>query len=192
MQPAFVLLIGFPGTGKYTVARALAEALAARGSTARVVDNHWVNNPVFGVLRTDGRTPLPAGIWPLVGQVRAAVLAAIDDYGPAEWSYVFTNHIMVAEAAEADPYVARLQAMAARRGAALQIVRLLCETEELCRRVVQPGRAERLKATSAEWLRSEVAQNQVYTPADVPVMTLDVTALSPAAAAARILDHLSG
>ncbi len=190
MPPAFLLLLGFPGTGKYTVARALAEALAARGSTARVVDNHWVNNPIFGVLRTDGRTPLPEPVWGLVGQVREAVLTAIDDHGPREWSYVFTNYIQAAEAAEAAPYVARLREMAERRGAAFLVVRLLCETEALCRRIEQPERRERLKATSPEWLRGEIAAHELYAPAGPGTMTLDITKLAPDAAARVILEAL--
>ncbi|MCU1625016.1 MAG: hypothetical protein JWL79_3861 [Frankiales bacterium] len=35
MQPAVFLLLGFPGTGKYTVAQALASTLAAGGAVDR-------------------------------------------------------------------------------------------------------------------------------------------------------------
>ena len=48
-----VYLVGFAGTGKLTIATELALRI-----DARVVDNQWVNNPIFGLVQTDGVTPL--------------------------------------------------------------------------------------------------------------------------------------
>lgn len=53
LDNAIVYLFGFPGVAKYTVAREIAA-----GAGARVVDNHYVNNPIFGLLDLDGLTPL--------------------------------------------------------------------------------------------------------------------------------------
>ncbi len=69
------LLTGFPGTGKLTVAGALRDLLEADGETVRVVDNHWINNPILGLIDQDGITPLPQGVWERVGEV-AGVLRA--------------------------------------------------------------------------------------------------------------------
>ena len=43
--PAIYQLLGYPGTGKYTVARALVDQLEAGGATVRLIDNHLVANP---------------------------------------------------------------------------------------------------------------------------------------------------
>ena len=110
------LITGFPGVGKYPVAQALVQQLAIRGQDARLVDNHYVTNPVFGVIATDGETTLPPGVWDLVGQVREAVLAAIESFGPAEAIYVFTNYVREAEDAKATPYAQRLRELAEDRG----------------------------------------------------------------------------
>ena len=56
------VLLGYPGTGKYTVAHALARELGRRGRRAQVVDNHFVNNPVFEVILADGVTPLSTSL----------------------------------------------------------------------------------------------------------------------------------
>ena len=61
-----VYLVGFASTGKLTIARELAPML-----NAKVVDNHWVNNPIFGLLETDGKTKLPDAVWDRVGEAGA-------------------------------------------------------------------------------------------------------------------------
>lgn len=191
MEPGIYLLVGFPGTGKYTVAQALARELGARGADVVVIDNHYVNNPVFGVLNLDGVTALPAGVWPLVEQVRNAVLTAAQEFAPPSRSFVFTNYITDDEARDAAvlAYLERLRALAAPRGGPLHVVRLTCDVDELCRRITSPERRDRLKATSAEWVRSEVEAGTLFQPEQADVLTLDITALPPAEAAKQIADH---
>ncbi len=192
MEPAVYLLVGFPATGKYTVAQALAEELRTRDTDAAVIDNHYVNNPIFGVLHTDGVTPLPAGIWPLVDQVRDAVLTAAERFSPPRRSFIFTNYITDEEAAEkpvVGAYLDRLRSLAAPRGGRFHVVRLTCAVDELCRRITSPERQQRLKATSPEWVREETQTRTLFSPAMSNVLTLDVTAVQPAEAARRIADH---
>jgi hypothetical protein len=55
----FVYLVGFAGTGKLTIGRALAGLIGAK-----VVDNQWINNTIFGLIDCDGVTPLPEGVRP--------------------------------------------------------------------------------------------------------------------------------
>jgi adenylylsulfate kinase-like enzyme len=192
MQPAVFLLLGFPGTGKYTVAQALASTLAAGGSTAKVVDNHYVNNPIFGVLHTDAETPLPEGIWALVGQVRDAVLTAIEEHAPHSWSFIFTNFITadeVTEGSTAGRYLERLERLARSRQTHLNTVVLTCDVDELCRRIALPDRRKLLKATSATWARETTSTHTLYEPADGRTLSLDVTHLPPSQATQRILEH---
>jgi adenylylsulfate kinase-like enzyme len=42
--PAVYQLLGFPGTGKYTVAQAIVGQLADRGEPAALLDNHATAN----------------------------------------------------------------------------------------------------------------------------------------------------
>lgn len=82
----FILLLGFPGVGKLTIARELSPLL-----DAKVIDNHWFNNPILRLLDDDGATPLPNGIWEYTGRVRQAVLDAIVAYGPPTANFIFTH-----------------------------------------------------------------------------------------------------
>jgi hypothetical protein len=72
LRSRIVYLIGFSGTGKLTVARELALILKAR-----VIDNQWISNPIFGLLDNDRVTPFPVGIWDQIAKVRQAVLETV-------------------------------------------------------------------------------------------------------------------
>ncbi|HUR48630.1 MAG TPA: AAA family ATPase [Acidimicrobiales bacterium] len=185
--PTIYLLVGYPGTGKYTVAQELAKQLDAAGRTTRVVDNHYVNNPVFGLVQQDGVGNLPEGIWDRVGEVRGALLATIETLSPPGWSFVFTNWIGENESGAKD-YLERLRAMAGARASEFVIVRLVCETAELTTRVATPQRRERMKWTDAAAVLRLTETHRLIDPGP-PAITIDNTRLTPAECAAAILER---
>lgn len=138
MKNAVFYLIGPPGVGKYTVGNIIAERVSAK-----LVDNHYSINPIFELIEQDGRTPLPAQVWPQVGKVRSAVLETIATLSPKDWNFVFTH------AASDDPSDAEtcreILSTAERRGATVIVARLHCTPEELARRVLAPERRARMK-----------------------------------------------
>ena len=191
MEPAIVHLIGFPGAGKYTIAKELARVSANEGGpTFCVVDNHHINNTVFAVLQVDGVTPLPRRVWHYVSGVRTAVLGALEELGPADWSYVFTNVLIAGTADEAG--LKDVAALAERCGRRFVPVRLHCEVDELARRIVSEERRDRMKWVDAEGLRTYVATRRlVDTDAYTHALDVDVTNQTPAESAAAILAHLA-
>jgi hypothetical protein len=80
-----IVLIGFPAVGKLTIAKELSAMVSAK-----IVDNHWVNNPILRLLDEDGTAPLPKGIWEFTGRVRQTVLDAITAYAPSA-NFIFTH-----------------------------------------------------------------------------------------------------
>jgi hypothetical protein len=188
-RPALFLLIGFAGTGKLTVARALRDRLTERGEPVRLVDNHYINNPIFQLIDVDGVKPLPTDAWDRVAEVRDAVFKTIEELSPKRWSFIFTNDLI--DRPEERAYVHRLAQLADRRKSIFVPVRLICEVDELCRRIVSPERKALMKGVDPEWIRHRVATEDVLDPGLEATITLDITSMPPREAAARILAHVT-
>jgi predicted kinase len=129
MDNIFLYLLGFAGTGKLTIARAFARSVGAK-----VVDNHWINNPIFGLIDPDGVSPLPDAVWSQTAKVREAVLETIATLAKPGANFVFTHDGIEGERYDADVWRG-IQSAAARRGARLIPVRLVCNDDELVRRI---------------------------------------------------------
>ena len=136
MLPTLFLLTGFPGTGKLTVARALATQIEAAGDTVRVVDNHWIINPIIGLVAQDGLTPLPSTVWDRVGEVTEAVVRTVEELTPRAWHLIFTA---VVDSVTDAGYEPRLAAVAASRGSVFVPVRVVCDPEANARRMLPPS-----------------------------------------------------
>ncbi|MBW8791862.1 MAG: AAA family ATPase [Rhizobium leguminosarum] len=178
----FVLLVGFPGVGKLTIARELGSLISAK-----IVDNHWFNNPILRLLDEDA--PLPKGIWEYTARVRQAVLDAITAYSGPSANFIFTHAGVEGDERSARTYQQFVDA-ATQRAAVFVPVRLLCAEEELARRISSPARRDHLKTTDVETSRSRSQQAVVL---DIPhphALTLDVTFRSPLESAAAIRDHV--
>lgn len=180
-----MLLIGFAGTGKYTIGRELCERTGAR-----LIDNHLINNPIFKAVNADGVTPLPAGVWDRVKEVRAAVYETIRELSPPGMSFVFTMELRERNPADHGAFW-ELDHLAAERQSRFVPIRLICGVEELCRRVVDPGRVAMLKEISPELARRKSAEDLVLNALHPNQRTLDVTKRTASGSVDAILDEVS-
>lgn len=187
MNPTIFYLIGFPGTGKYTVAKAMERLAGAEAAKLVVVDNHYINSPIFGVLDIDGITPLDRAVWDRTGEVGEAVLRTIETLSPPTWSFVFTNDLQHGSEG-AHRLFERVAKVAVVRGNGFVPVRLTCEVEELTRRIVSPERHQRLKLVDAGAIRRLATTAEVLSPG-IPALTLDITHAPPDQAARTIIEH---
>jgi predicted kinase len=180
----FVYLVGFGGTGKLTIARALAPVIGAK-----VVDNHWINNPIFGLIDPDGVTPLPRAVWVQVGRVHDAVMETIATLAKPGANFVFTHEGVEGEASDHAKF-RDIRSVATRRGARLVPVRLLCEEAELVRRIQSPERAAMHKGIDPAHAINLSRHHAVLDPKTPDTLTLDVTRLSPEASVQAIVAHI--
>ncbi|WP_192254612.1 chloramphenicol phosphotransferase [Mesorhizobium caraganae] len=189
MENVFVLLLGFPGVGKLTIARELGSLLPAR-----VVDNHWINNPILALLDDDGRGPLPDAVWEHTAKIRQAVLDTVTTLCDPSGNFIFTHSGIQGDIRSLTSY-GQMRKAADLRGALFMPIRLLCDEAELVRRVVSPGRRDRLKSIDPEAARNRSQTATVLEPEDQNGLTFDVTAISAEESArtiyARILDRAS-
>ncbi len=183
MNNTIIYLLGFPGTGKYTIAK---EICAQTG--AKLLDNHLINNPLFSLIEKDRIAPLPERIWDNVAQIWDAVLDTMIHISPAHYSFVLTNALT--DEGEIDrSWFNRVQNGAVERGATFIPVRLKCSIEENERRIVQPNRAERLKEIDPTSPKRNAENHTVLTTDHPHLFNLDVTNLTAEKAAQTILNH---
>ena len=184
LDNTFIVLIAFAGTGKYTIGRALAERTGAR-----LIDNHLINNPIFKVVNADGVSPLPQAVWDKVSKIRRLVYEAIREISPPGLSFIFTLELRESDL-NAHRAFLDLQELATARESLLVPVRLLCDVEELCRRVSDPARMHQLKEISAELARKKMSKHTVLNPQHENTRIIDVTAKSPSESADAILHEI--
>ena len=156
-----------------------------------VVDNQLVNMPIFALFKPDGKTPLPPAIWDKIKGVWGLVFEAMVELADPAFSFVLTN-VLLDEDPGDHAWFANVAEVARRRGSRFLPVRLVCDLEENVRRVQSPGRAERMKQLDAETLRRMYREESVLRPDWPGALTLDVTALSPGEAAARVVEAAQG
>jgi hypothetical protein len=125
-----------------------------------------------------------------VRRARHLVYETIRELSPSELSFVFTVQLIQEDPEDAAAF-ADLVDLAADRQSLLVPFRLLCDTEELVKRIVSPGRAAMLKQITAEAARERAASKSVFTPAHPYLRTLDVTQLSASESAAEIVAHVN-
>jgi hypothetical protein len=189
MTNTMIYLIGFAGVGKYTIAKAIAAMMAGTLEVCKVVDNHYVLNPIFNLIAQDGVTPLPAQVWDNAMQVRLAVLATIEHLSPRDWNFVFTNELTEDSDGSNLMLYSQILKVAQARGSRFVPVRLQCDLEEHLSRVVRPERRERMKDVDPDEARDKHANHKLFMPDHANTLTLDVTGLTPQIAARTVLDH---
>ena len=178
-------LLGPAGVGKLAVARIVAPALAGK-----LVDNHWINNPIFGLLKNDRIAPYPEAVWQQIALVRTAVLTTIATLSPPGASYILTNALYDDD--PDDREIAEAVAAAARERGSLYIpIRMTCSSTELEKRIISPDRAAHLKSMDAASAVKNSARAVLFTGSPHE-FSLETSSLSPIEAANVILMFVMG
>ena len=181
-----VQLLGYPGTGKYTVAKELVRAMEADGRTTRLLDNHASGNLILSLVPTPTRG-IPAPVMDRIIEVRDAVLDHARAAHPAR--LVDRLHQLPAER-RTGPGAGSAPGGRRRHGErAFVPVLLECDPDELLRRVVAPERAARHKLVDPVRMQ-EILDEPVPLPPWDDIRRLDVTTLAPPEAARAILELL--
>lgn len=189
MNGAIIYLIGYSGCGKLTIAKAIRDRL-----DCIVADNHLINNVIFSLIDPDGKSKLPPAVWRNVRRVRSAAFDTIRDLAKPGRTFVLTNTLLEDNAEDAEWFQEVVQ-LVSDRNALFLPVRLTITPEELARRVVSVGRAEQFKEIDPISAMETAKRHQVFVPRGHDALELDITSLTAAESAGRIvarLDVLTG
>jgi len=172
-----IYLIGKPGTGKYTIAKELAQ----HGYV--VCDNQLINNPIFALLGYDGLSSIPCFAWNAIKRIRDGVFyfISIEPHN----NYVLTNVLYEDEGDQSLFY--QVQEMAAKRNSLFIPVKLHISVSEHVKRITNEERKVRYKSIDVNDAYSEQSLLQISHP---NLMELDVSDVSAKSAAQKILTHI--
>ncbi|MGH1398541.1 MAG: hypothetical protein ACRBCT_04930 [Alphaproteobacteria bacterium] len=185
MENIIIYLLGFPGTGKLTIAKEICAQ-----ADVRLVDNHLVCNPVFSLIESDGKAPLPERVWSNVAKIREVVFDTMVNLSPADRSFVLTNVLTQNDKDDAIIFEKMLCAVRARKAKFLP-VRLLIDEQENLTRVISPERKLNMKYIGPEGLLRVRKDNAVFQSGHENELSLDVTDLPAKEAARIILGHVA-
>ncbi|MCK5375008.1 MAG: hypothetical protein KAJ40_06970 [Alphaproteobacteria bacterium] len=184
MKNVVVYMMGFYGSGKYTI----AQEICAGADNFKLVDNHLINNPVFSLINQDGITPFSESVWDNVKKIRRVVMDTLIHISSKDYNFVLTNALKDGNA-EDQAFYDETYAMAQARKAIFIPVRIFCSIEEMQRRIVSPNRAQRFKITDINSPRLCHETEEVLKVRHDNLLNLDVSAVSAQQAAAEILQH---
>jgi len=184
MENTIIYLMGFPGTGKLTIAKEICAQ-----ADMRLVDNHLICNPVFSVIENDGKSPLPECVWSNVAKIRDVVFDTLVGLSPAKHNFILTN-VLTRNDREDAVIFQKVFAMAKARKSQFIPVRLIIEERENLKRVVSPERKLNMKHIKPEGLLRVRKDNGVFLSGHENEFTLDVTHLPAQDAAKAILENV--
>ena len=182
-----VLLNGFAGVGKFTIASKLGTCLACAGVEVRVVHNHLLMDLADAV-----RPRASPTYQTFRRQLRELVFESIitDEYLSPGTIFIFTGNFSqsVVGRTAAEEY----DTAASRCGASFIPVTLHCNIEELKRRVATKSRSDTSLRKLVDPVRAvEIARQKVlYTFEQVQALSLDVTQMSAEQAAECVAEHV--
>lgn len=188
--PAIVHLIGFPASGKLTIARALAEISAGSGDRFVALDNHHTANVIFAAVDIDGVKPVPPAVWDRITEISAVLLRTIEELSPSDWSFVFTN-VLTDEKPSERGYVDRLVKLAHNTNRTYLPVLLQCSPESLMARVANPDRRDRMKWVNPSAVDEFVRTHRLIDIDDLAPLIIATSSVEPADAARLILERLN-
>ncbi|HEV7317167.1 MAG TPA: AAA family ATPase [Ensifer sp.] len=169
---------GWPGSGKLTIARHLAESLGAR-----LADNHTLINPAEALFARGD---------PLYRSLRAAVRKSVFEHlaqAASEQSFIFTDALSD-DAFDACAFE-DCSALARQRGARFVAVVIDCDVEENLKRLTRAGRAKQHKLTDPQVLLGLRNVHRLLRGKSDLLIEIDVTALGADEAAAAIAARIT-
>lgn len=185
LENTIIYLLGYPGTGKYTIGKEIRRQY----SEFRLVGNQLINNPLFSIINADGITPLPKKIWKNVGIIWDAVLDTMINISPKEFSFVMTNALFKSE--EEIAWYHEVALMATTGQSCFVPVVLTISLEEHQKRITTQERKDGFKDINPDLPAKCAQENNLFIPNHTNLLMLDVSEVSPEISAQRIIAHVN-
>ena len=189
IKNTIILLTGLAGTGKTTI----GAAIARDNQQFRFVPHHAWIDPILNLFGDDESKvwySLGEKGWAALNQARDVVFNTIADVCPPESSFVITYELLAHDIYH-QAFFERLMQVVEKRNALFVPVRLICNLDELLKRVSNEQRMAYYKTRDTRLIKKRFAESEVFFSHQPTELTLDVTQLSPQQAAIEIMQWIN-
>jgi hypothetical protein len=158
--PCVVLLNGFPGVGKFTIANAVSEKMGKYNLPRRVIDNHLLIDPVFAIEPVQN-----VAHYEMRNSIRRTAIEGLKNIEDPELVIMFTATLSTSDQPTSSDDMDQLKEyveLAEARKVPLVVINLVCDLkqniERLCDEKRKHGRNTKLvDVGTLEKLRSETS-----------------------------------
>ncbi|MBD0391190.1 AAA family ATPase [Wolbachia endosymbiont of Pentalonia nigronervosa] len=178
MKTKLIYLIGFPGSGKLTIAEELCKII-----DAVIVDNNLFNNIIFDIA-DPCTTDVPDDLWEKILIVRKDLLAILAVCYKKSKHYIFTNELVEGEKHDQEVFNSVVD-FSEKTGMKILYVVLHCSKEELEKRIQLQGRHG--KITDPEYVKSTEGK-KLFVPSGA--LEIDNSDLSAKEVARKIVEGI--
>lgn len=178
-----IYLIGFPGSGKLTIAKELCNIL-----DGVIVDNNLFNNIIFDMI--DFRNvEVTSEIWEKIFVIRENMLAILEKYHIESKHYIFTNELIKGDSYDQKVYNSVVNLSKKMNVEILPVV-LYCNSAELVKRVQSKEREKERKITDSDFAMRKIKGKKLFVPQGS--LEIDNSNLSAKEVAKKIVEKMNG
>ncbi len=182
----FIYLFGFPGSGKYTIAKTIKEQV----DNSVLLHNHAISDLIFPIVKADRNTKLPEEIWGHISSIRKEVLNVLSTLAYKDRLYLMTNCLFHEEDADQKIYQ-DVKKSVEKAGLIFFPVRLEISPEENKKRITSSERKHKFTLMHDEFV-DEWHNNYTVLKTNHPnELTIDVSSLPKTEAASEVIKRIT-
>ncbi len=177
-----IYLIGFPGSGKLTIAKELCNII-----DGVIVDNNLFNNIIFDMI--DFRNAeVTSEIWEKIFVIRENMLAILEKYHIESKHYIFTNELIKGDSYDQRVYNSVVN-LSKKNECGDSPVVLYCNSGELVKRVQLKEREQERKITDSDFAMRRIKGKKLFVPQGS--LEIDNSNLSAKEVAKKIVEKMN-
>ena len=185
-----ILLTGIAGTGKKTI----GETITQIDPNFKLAHHHDYLDPILKLLDDhpfdDNATSVWNSLnekgWDALTKARGVIFDTIANACPSESSFVITYELLNNNVYH-QAIFNEIADLAKKRNASFIPVRLICDLDELIKRLTHEKRKNYYKTQDVALIKARFAQDEVFKSQLATELTLDVSKLTPNESASKIL-----
>ncbi|MDN5247761.1 MAG: hypothetical protein QWI36_01305 [Wolbachia endosymbiont of Tyrophagus putrescentiae] len=182
MNKNLIYLIGFPGSGKFTVAKELCKII-----DAVIVQNNMFNDIIFNIVNLKGNN-VPDNLWNSIFKVRENLLAILGKYHSKSKHYIFTNELIEGDCYDRKIYDSVVNLSNSMQVKMLPVVLHCSDIGELMKRIQFEERRQYNKITNLYYAMERTREKKLFIPPNA--LEIDNSNLSAEKVAKRIIEEM--